>query len=675
MSILKGLNEQQREAARHVDGPIAVVAGAGTGKTRTIAHRAAYLIEERGVDPSGILAVTFTNKAAREMRERISKMIGSEVCALMTVRTIHSLCSMILREDFSALGRSGEFTICDSSDQTSLVRRALVENGFDPKKNDPVSLLWRIGAVKNAFPDVDREEFEDPVFARVWSTYNKALESANSVDFDDLLIFALKLLGKKEIRTKYQKRFRYIMVDEYQDVNGCQYEIIKRLAAGHGNLYVVGDDDQSIYGWRGAQVKNILNFEQDFKQARVVKLERNYRSTPQILEAAYAVIKNNVERRDKKLWTSEKGGDLVGIIESADETEEAARVVDYIIAEKHSKGLKYGDFAILYRTNAQSRLFEEKLMRHAVSYIMVGGTRFFERREIKDVTAYLRMVANPEDETAALRAAAFPPRGIGKTSLEKIRERAFEEKKPILSAMREAAGAGWLNAKAAEGLRGFVALCDALDEIRRRLPKQPLEMAKKLVGSVNFKAGYERAGADKNEAARRMDNIAEFVNAVEEYQRNEPDSSLEGFLENIALMTDERETELEQKEDSVTLMTLHSAKGLEFKYVVLVGAEEGFTPHERSNFEWELEEERRLFYVGMTRARKKLLISYAGSRRRYGESLLRKPSPYVAEIPPALLTSEDNEEIERAREAAAESISEGHRARMRAMLFSDGGES
>jgi len=454
------------------------------------------------------------------------------------------------------------------------------------------------------------------------------------------------------------------MVDEYQDINGCQYGLIRKLAEKRRNLYVVGDDDQSVYGWRGAQVANILNFERDFKGAKVIKLERNYRSTGAIIEAANSVIANNETRRAKKLWTSEREGLPVSVIAASDEREEAARVLDFIISERQKNKLNFGDFAILYRTNAQSRLFEERLIRLGVSYIMIGGTRFFERREIKDVTAYLRAALNPDDEVSLSRVVNFPARGVGKTTLERIRERAFESKTPLYEALRAAASDAATPAKARDGLRQFTSVCEELKKSAEQRPSDPAAAIKLLLKKVDFKSAYDQISTDKNTAARRVENIAEFVNAVVEYQRNEPRPSLEGFLENIALMSEEKEIEEELREDSVVLMTLHSAKGLEFKVVFIVGAEEGYLPHEMSEAEGNLEEERRLFYVGMTRARKRLFISYACSRSRYGEEIPREPSRFIEEIPPRLLVREDDEEFEKAKAAAGAVIVDRSRARI-----------
>ncbi len=663
MIKLGSLNEQQRDAVTHVDGPVVVVAGAGTGKTRTIAYRAAYLIE-RGIPAENILSITFTNKAAREMRSRISKIAGADACGRMTVSTIHSLCARILREDIDKLGRGTDYSIYDTKDQTSLIRKALIDNGFDPDKNDPRELLWRIGKLKNIYPVVQSDDFADPVFRCVYEAYHKQLEKNNALDFDDLLIFAARLFEKKSVLEKYQERFRYIMVDEYQDVNGCQYALIRRLAAKYKNLYVVGDDDQSIYGWRGAQVENILNFERDFKGAKVIKLERNYRSTAAILEAANELISKNEFRRAKKLWTSERHGDAPTLIEADDDNDEAGRIIDYIVAEKN-RGCRFGDFGILFRTNAQSRKFEERLIRLGISYIIVGGTKFFERREIKDAASYLRSVSNPDDEESLMRIVNFPARGIGKTSLSRVRELAFANKLTLLEALRSAAGGGAsVPAKTRDGIRDFVKIIDELKKHNEEKPYDPAGLMRLLVKRVDFKSAYEQACSDKNEAEQRYENIVEFVNAIAEYQHSERQPTLEGFLENIALMSDEKEVEEELREDSVTMMTLHSAKGLEFKIVFVAGVEEGYIPHELSEAEGFIEEERRLLYVGMTRARRRLFLSYSRERRRYGEAIPREQSRFIDEIPPNLILRESGEDYEKRREEAGRVIADNSRDRI-----------
>ena len=668
MVKLKSLNEQQREAVLAVDGPVAVIAGAGTGKTRTIVYRTATLLE-RGIPPENILAITFTNKAAREMRERISKMCGADIARRMTLSTIHSLCSRILREDIREIGRGERFTIFDAGDQAGLVRKALTTHGFDPQKNDPRALLWRISSVKQIFPPVEADDFADPVLKMVFKTYNELLLDNNGMDFDDLLQFAARLLSKKNIAKKYQDRFRYVMVDEFQDINDIQYQIVKSLAGEKPNLYVVGDDDQSIYGWRGAVVDNILEFEHDFKGAKVIKLEQNYRSTANILEAAHAVIRNNEKRRDKKVWTNGEPGEALALYVCDDDRQEAEMVVDFIAGERESRRGKYGDFAILYRTNAQSRPFEERLVHLGISYIMVGGTRFFERKEIKDMTSYLRVLHNPEDDVALLRVINFPARGIGQRTMEKIQETALAKKQPLYPSLRDAAGDASLPKKAREGISQFLTVAARAEEL---LSKNRLtDTAKFLVKELDIKGTYERTITDRNEARRRFENVEEWVNAIAEYETNGQAPSLEGFLENVALMTEEKEEEIELKDDSVTLMTIHSAKGLEFNTVYIVGAEEKLIPHERSITDNTVDEERRLFYVAMTRARKNLCITLAAERKRFGETLMRAPSRFVGEIPDELTTSESPEEIALRREQAAARLRESNMDYLRKMMEDD----
>jgi len=664
----KGLNEQQREAVRCLDGPVAVIAGAGTGKTRTIVYRTAMLLD-RGAAPENVLAITFTNKAAREMRERISAMVGEDACAGMTICTIHSLCSRILREDIGELGREPGFTIFDATDQAGLVRRAMTDNGFDPKKNDPRSYLHRISIVKGIYPPVAPEDFADPVFAKIFEAYNSLLEKNNGLDFDDLLVFAARVLDKKKPAEKYRDRFRHIMVDEFQDINGIQYRIVKRLSGKSGNLYIVGDEDQSIYGWRGAVIENILEFENDFEGARTVKLERNYRSTPTILEAAGAVIENNENRRPKKLWTRGEPGDPIGVYPAADEVEEAALAIDMMIAEKEMRKLRFGDFAILYRTNAQSRPFEERLTAMGIQYTMVGGTRFFERKEVKDMTAYLRVLYNPQDDVSLLRIINLPSRGIGAASIEKLQDAALDKRAPLFSVLEDAAEGDEISKKARSGLKDFLLLLERAGGLaaKRRLS----EMARLLVENLGMKEYLERTCGDMNEARRRFENVQEWVNAVAEYETGTPGATLEGFLENVSLMTEEKEDEIELQENSAILMTMHSAKGLEFRVVIIAGAEEGFIPHEKSLQEGTVDEERRLFYVAMTRARRRLIITHAAERRRFGDTRLRTPSRFIEEIPPHLVSDETPEEIQALREEAARRTAEASMDRIRRIMDRD----
>ncbi len=664
---LATLNKEQREAVLHIDGPIVVVAGAGTGKTRTIVYRTANLIES-GIPPPSILAITFTNKAAREMRERISAMIGREKCGEMTISTIHSLCVRILRQEISTLGREPSFTICDSSDQAAIVRRALRDNNFNPEQHDPRNFLSRISAVKSIFPPVDELSFNDPVFAIIYKAYQTHLEKNNLLDFDDLLSFAARALEDKKICLKWSEKYRYVMVDEFQDVNDIQYYIVRRLVSAHKNIYVVGDDDQSIYGWRGAVVDNILNFEHIFTGAKIVKLERNYRCTGNILRAATEVIANNSQRRPKTLWTEAAPGDPITIIEVENESIEADAVVSRIMAEHTTSNRNYGDFAILYRTNAQSRPFEEKLMALGMRYIMVGGTKFYERKEVKDMNSYFRVAHNHEDEEALLRIINFPPRGIGKTTKDKLLATAVARGVPLLDVLREASTGDTVSRKAADGIRSLLAI---LDNIKASSEGPRLaNAARELVAALDIKNVLENTNSDKNEAARRFENVEEWVNAVTDYCLSDTAPSLAGFMEHVTLSTDERELDTELREDAVTLMTVHSAKGLEFKYVFIAGVEQNNFPHERSIAEGGIEEERRLFYVAMTRARKKLFLTFARNRRRMGESFHRRQSMFIAEIPDSTVTWEGNAEMAAAQEIASQ-MAEERGLSMLAALFDD----
>ncbi len=665
MINFNALNREQRDAVRCVKGPVVVVAGAGTGKTRTIAYRTAHMLEV-GIEPGAILAITFTNKAAREMRERISAMVGFDTCTDITISTIHSLCARILRDDIDKVGRDTSFTIFDTSDQVGIIRKALAKHGFDPRKNEPRALQFGISTLKNIYPPVDVDDIADPVMSRVFPTYNKMLEDNNALDFDDLLLFAIRVLDIPECRDRYRERFRYVMVDEFQDINDIQYGIVRRLVGKRSNIYVVGDDDQSIYGWRGAVVDNFLNFEEDFAGAREVKLERNYRSTGVILEASGAVIENNEKRRRKKLWTSGKAGDPIGMIEALDEQDEATLVIDCIVGDKQRLNMKYGDFAILYRTNAQSRVFEEKLVRMGISYILIGGTRFFERKEIKDMTAFLRVMHNPEDETALLRVINYPPRGIGATSLDRIRDAALEARRPLFHCLEYAVHSDNIPKKARKGVARFL---EVIEAARQKLKAGGLATAGKfIVDELDIENAVRKSYSDRNEADRRFMNVEEWINSLIEYESNEPKPTIEGYLENVALMTDEQEVDTELKEDSITMMTVHSAKGLEFHTVFIVGAEEKLLPHEKSIQDGSIDEERRLFYVAMTRARRKLYISYAAERRRYGETQPRITSRFVGEIPEELFSYQSVKDIEERRLESGKKLASTSLKRIAMML-------
>jgi DNA helicase-2/ATP-dependent DNA helicase PcrA len=631
LDCLKGLNPEQRQAVETVDGPLLVLAGAGSGKTSVITRRIAFLVA-RGVPASAILAVTFTNKAAREMRERVGALVGPDIARELTVRTFHSFCVRLLREHAPALGLPPNFGICDEGDQVTAVKNALRELRIPEASCHPSAALSKISLFKNKLvsPAQAKEmavDAWDELVARAYEGYEGALRRSRVVDFDDLLLLSLKLLDENEpIRTALQERYRYLLVDEYQDTNGPQYEILRRLAGTRKNLCVVGDDDQSIYGWRGADVKKILNFGQDFKGAAVVRLETNYRSTQAILDAANAVIKNNRSRHEKALRTTSGAGEPIRVYECHDEEHESQFVCDEILRETRHGRAKLGDYAILFRTAIQPRTFEMRLRSGRIPYELVGGMSFFDRKEVRDVLAYLRLAANPADEPSFLRAINVPPRGIGKTTIDKAVDFATKEGISTPLAFQQAPG---LSADALASLARFQATVAAV-EPRVREAGLPASI-RELLAAVNYAAELERCYDDPVTRQARAQAVAEILNYAENYSRRAAEPTLTGFLEDVALSS-EPEKEEEGPKDVVTLMTLHAAKGLEFPRVYLVGCEEGLIPHARAIAEDTVEEERRLMYVGITRAKRQLTITRAKTRAKYGRREFCLPSRFLFEI-------------------------------------------
>ena len=662
---LKKLNARQREAVTCSEGPVLVVAGAGTGKTRTIAFRTALLME-RGAAPENILGITFTNKAARGMRERVSALIGREESEAVTLCTVHSLCARLLREHIPLLGREPDFSIFDASDQLGLMRESMLRHGLDPRKHDPRSLLFRFGQIKNDAAD-SADVLSDARARAIFENYNRLLESNNALDFDDLLLFTLRLVEEHEqARRAIAERFRHIMVDEYQDINTVQYRLLRAVALEHRNFYAVGDEDQSIYGWRGARLEPIRNFEKDFPGARVVKLEQNYRSTTQILDAAHHLIVNNPDRRDKRLRSARGPGFSVNVLAAATDRDEAASVIERIISEKHKTGLRFSAFAVLFRTNAQTRLFEEVLMARNIAYVLVGGTKFYERKEIKDMLSYLRFAANPQDASALDRIINYPTRGIGAKSREAVFDFAVKADMPPGMVLHDPDLHAQLPDRAAAGLKRFV---EVLEAFRTRSQSPPLaDSVRRLIQDIDLEGAFKKAYENVNEARRRFENVQEMVSSLADYESAAPEPSLAGFLENAALLTDEREADEDLREDSVALMTLHSCKGLEFPVVFMAGVEEGMLPHERSmETDAEIQEERRLMYVGMTRAMKRLFISWTRTRRRFGEKIPRKPSRFLEEIS-AAVEYDDPDELKSESEATYHNIAEKHLERMKKMF-------
>jgi DNA helicase II / ATP-dependent DNA helicase PcrA len=628
--LLELLNPTQLDAVEHTEGPLLILAGAGSGKTRVLTHRVAYLIDQGLAAPEEVLAITFTNKAAREMKDRVALLVGPD-SRKMWVSTFHAFCARILRVHAEKLGYKREFTIYDGADQVRLVKRCIVELGKDPKRFNPRSFQAQISSAKNVLmaPDDFLRNTEGYIaenVAEVYDLYQKRLYENNAMDFDDLIMQTVALLELfPEVRERYQTRFKYIHVDEYQDTNHAQYRLVNLLAAGHRNLCVVGDDDQSVYSWRGADIRNILDFERDYPEAKVVKLEQNYRSTQTILDAANAVVANNASRKPKALWTAGGEGERIRIFAASDEYAEARFVVSEV--ERLIEGdASPREISVFYRTNAQSRALEDVLVREGVPYQVVGGVRFYERAEVKDAMAYLSVISNPDDSVSLERIINVPKRGLGNTSVAKLQDYARRNGASLYGALAEADAVG-LTGAAKKACRGVRDLIEGLRVAAKEVP--PAE----LIGAVLDESGYrkELEAEDTVEAESRLENLEELINAAREYERVEPEPTLEGFLQEQALYSDQ--DSLTSEGGSVTLMTLHNAKGLEFGHVFVVGMEEGTFPHARSLDEHNLEEERRLAYVGITRARETLTLTHAKLRSSWGEREHRMPSRFLSEIP------------------------------------------
>lgn len=632
-----GLNPQQAEAVLNTEGPMLIMAGAGSGKTKVLTCRVANLLQ-KGVRPYRILAITFTNKAAAEMRERVNNMSGAAAKDVWLF-TFHAFCARFLRMEIDKLpGYGGNFAIYDTADSQNLIKQVLKEMNLDDKRFQPSGILARISNAKNALQDAaafarEAGDFYEQKVADIYARYQEKLQLNNALDFDDLLMLSIKLLQEnKEVREKYQERFDYLLVDEYQDTNHAQYLLTKFLAAKHRNICVVGDADQSIYGWRGADIQNILDFEKDYPDAKVIKLEQNYRSTQIILDAANAVIENNTGRKPKNLWTENKSGADIIYFQAVDERDEARFVIEQLQNLQRTENKKLGDMAILYRTNTQSRIFEEMLIKSGISYNMVGGLKFYERKEIKDIIAYLRVIFNPADSLSLLRIINVPKRGIGDASLAKIQAYAAANNVSLFEAVS--------NAVAIDGLSSrFVSKLDDLAgiifELMNLASEAPVE---DLIDRVLRDTGYleELENERTPQAQSRIDNLHELISVAQEFAASEEENNLENFLAHVALVSDIDDTEL--GEDAITLMTLHSSKGLEFPVVFLVGMEEGLFPHARTLMdETEIEEERRLCYVGITRAKEKLFLSSTKMRTIYGNTVTYPPSRFLQEIPARLV--------------------------------------
>ena len=638
--LLESLNPQQREAVTHTEGPLLIVAGAGSGKTRVIVHRLAYILGRRLAAPFEVAAVTFTNKAAGEMKERVDALVGADHGGAQ-VSTFHSFCLRLLRRHAPRIGYGADFLVYDDTDQQALIRECLEILSIDDETFPPRQFRSRISDAKNRGLDAERLSVEaagprDDMAAKVFTLYQEKLRSANAMDFDDLIGQTLRLFAEHpDVLAEVADRTRYLLVDEYQDTNPPQYRLIRLLSSVHGNVCAVGDPDQSIYRFRFADINNILSFESDFPGTRIIKLEQNYRSTNNILEAATAVVRNNQRRIDKALWSEAPAGEPIEVLVAPDDRGEAERVVQRA-RELVRAGTASGrgprlldDVGVLYRTNAQSRLLEEALARHGVPYVMVGGTRFYDRKEVRDVLAYVRAVVNPRDDASVRRIINLPPRDIGKTTIEAVLEVARAGALPLGEAIPRAIEAKAVTTRAARALQGFLDLMAELRRDGRDLP--PSRLVARIISRTGFDAHLHAAFT--GDAAARVENLEELVSAMAGYDGME--DGLQSFLDRTALLA---ETDNVQGSGGVRLMTLHSAKGLEFPVIFIVGVEDDLCPHLRSAEENDgLEEERRLFYVGMTRARERLILTRAMTRFQFGQARTTEPSRFLLEIPARLL--------------------------------------
>ena len=644
--ILEELNNKQYEAVINTDGPCLIIAGAGSGKTKVLTHKIAYLIEEKKVKPWEILAITFTNKAANEMKDRVESLIG-DLANNMWLGTFHSICVRILRKWIDKIGFDSSFVIFDTTDQKALVKQCIKDLNLDDKMFTDRGVLSEISNAKNEMLEPEgyaakaNGDFRKEKVAEIYKLYQSRLKKNNAIDFDDIINFTIKILEENpEALEYYTEKFHYILIDEYQDTNKSQFVLVTLLASRHGNITVVGDNDQGIYSFRGADISNILNFERDFPGTRIIKLEQNYRCTGNILKAANNVIKNNETKYEKKLWTENEEGVLPKLFVGEDEYDEGRFIADQVEHLKRQEYYHYSDFAVLYRINAQSRAIEEILRREDIPYKIVGGLKFYERKEIKDIIAYLRLIQNTADDLSLQRIINEPKRGIGKTSLDQISNIASKSETSMYEIIKRANDFGLG--------RVYAAAKDFIEVIEELAKKKETFGLSELVKEILDKTGYKKALKNENtiESENRLENLEEFLTVTMEFEEEEAENSLEDFLEGITLSSDI--DSMEDTDDSVTLMTLHSAKGLEFPVVFLVGMEEGIFPGYKSIGEQkELEEERRLCYVGITRAKKYLFLSCAKQRTIFGSTSCNAISRFVKEIPKELIDGYDKIEIKR----------------------------
>ena len=662
------LNDAQQAAVKQTEGPVLILAGAGTGKTRVITARIAYLLAQ-GVDPAQVLAVTFTNKAAEEMRERVKAMVDAAAAKKVTLSTFHALCVRILRGDIERLGYKANFSIYDQSDQMGLIRSIIHRTAARDEKLEPTLAQNLISKAKNN--GWNAPETEDTLLGAVFARYQKELKNLNAVDFDDLLLLAVKVLREHpEARAKWRDRYRYLMVDEFQDTNRLQLDLVTLLAAGKPpNVCVVGDDDQSIYGWRGAEVSNLLEFESHFPHPKIVKLEQNYRSTNAILHTSNSLIKNNPRRRPKQLWSEHGPGEKVRLVPAPNEGEEATFVVADLQRRKAEEGSRWEDFAILYRMNMQSRPLEEHLRRLDIPYRLIGGKSFFDRREVKDLLSYLACLLNADDDVNLLRIINLPARNIGEATVERALAHSIEKKTSLFAALGDPEFQATLGARTRTAIQAFAELLDGYETRMLAVGADYAAVARALIEEIGYLAELKRVCKTEQEAMERENHVRELLEDLAGYQRRRPGDGPRGFLDELSLSRDRAERKEEERfaeQGGVTLITLHAAKGLEFPHVYLVGLEEGLLPHDRSKVEGSLDEERRLLYVGLTRAMRTLTLSYCLHRQKYGSADPRHPSSFLREMSRDHLETVNLNKILNA--PASEDSARSHFKNMRAML-------
>jgi len=631
---LDNLNNKQKKAVKKIGGPILVFAGAGSGKTRVLTHKIAYLIKEIGLPPENILAVTFTNKAAQEMKSRVVDLVDVDISGI-NIGTFHSISAHILRKEIRHLGYESTFTIYDQQDSKAVVKMVIKNLNLDLKQYDPKTYQAKISNAKNSLQSIDdlknlAETINDKRFAEIFSKYQELLKTNNCVDFDDLLILPIELFNKFPDRLKYyQDKFQYVLVDEYQDTNKPQFEFIYSISLKHKDIFVVGDDDQSIYGWRGADISNILNFKEAFGKATIIKLEQNYRSTKTILEAAWSVVSKNLNRAEKKLWTDNKEGSKIDVLSSFDERLEAKVILQHILKTQKN----FNEIAILYRTNSQSRPIEDELRKAAIPYQIIGGVKFYDRKEIKDVLAYLKLIVNNNDSISFSRIINFPARGLGRSTLDKIENYSKDNNISFYNVIKTPHVLN-ISLKQKQTLKNFY---DLVYLYKQRSEKEKgSSIIKDLLKEIQLKNFYDKQ--QNTEALDRWDNIEELISSISEYEDNNKENTLVNYLEEVSLLTDV--DRWNQSEKSITMMTIHSAKGLEFDYVYISGMEDGLFPMIRMMEVDDFEEERRLFYVALTRGKERCILSYAKSRRKFGSApIASSVSRFINEIPLSLVNN------------------------------------